>query len=417
MLQVLTGLFAIIVSPDLPKLNLSCKTISSDLQDVEDELMNEENDFLDTPEFHVNMGEIVKHLTNMYKIHKKVRLKRLELQGCYIGRMHGGFQMSITRLFETPAPESFSNLTQLFLRDFLEPAGNPTKRYSNRVRLCRAIGSACHRLETLNIGNIDLGAILHVFIKSPVNTFPGIKSDTSPLLVGQEKDFISIQDSLTLPTSGHLQPLCSTLQVLSVSLRDSAGRYGGLTLAPFFIRFLPQLEILHMDGVDNAIVAGLALGLHDYGGGSDDGRRSRNERMTRIISADWFNPDLTRFNKQLGLPHFTFQEGLNLLSWKCPCLRKLTIGRTLLLEFSQPIRIPREPFVCTSLLPLQQLQFLTHLTAQVGWMNASMQRCSRQGKGGCTRKKCLGFICFPLSIQLLNLKNPQKFSVLAYFLQ
>ena len=64
--QVLTGLFPIIISPDLPRLNLSCKTISSDLQDVEDELLTEDTDYLDTPEFHVNMGEIIKHLTNMY---------------------------------------------------------------------------------------------------------------------------------------------------------------------------------------------------------------------------------------------------------------------------------------------------------------------------------------------------------------
>merc|ERR1712130_317279 len=116
-----------------------------------------------------------------------------------------------------------------------------------------------------------------------------------------------------------------------------------------------------MDGVDNAIVAGLALGLHDFG---EVESRSRCDRTTRILSADWFNPDMTRFNKQLGLLDFTFQDGLNLLSWKCPFLRKLTIGKTLLLEFSQPIRIPREPFICTSLLPLNQLQFLTNLTAQ-----------------------------------------------------
>ena len=330
--------------------------------------MNEDNDYLDAPEFHVNMGEIIKHLTNMYKRHERVRLRRLELQGCYIGRMHGGFQMALTKLFEIPQPESFSYLTQLYLRDFLEPHGTPTKRHSNRVRLCRAIGSACHNLETLNIGNIDLGAILHVFIKSTVNIFESIKSDTSPLLVidqvNKEKDSVSIQDSLTLPTSDDLQPLCSTLQVLSVSLRDSAGRYGGLTLAPFFIRFLPQIEILHMDGVDNAIVAGLALGLKNYKEEGESSKGFRSDRTTRIISADWFNPDINRFNKQLGLKNFTFQDGLNVLCTKCPLLRKLTLGKTLLLEFSHPIRIPREPFTCISLLPLEELEFLTNLTTQ-----------------------------------------------------
>ena len=176
-------MFPIIISPDLPRLNLSCKTISSDLQDVEDELLTEDTDYLNTPEFHVNMGEMIKHLTNMYKHNTNVKMRRLELQGCYIGRMHGGFQMALTKLFEIPPPESFNHLTQLYLRDFLEPEGTPTKRQSNRSRLCRAIGSACHNLETLNIGNIDLGAILHVFIKSTVNIFQGIKSETSPILV------------------------------------------------------------------------------------------------------------------------------------------------------------------------------------------------------------------------------------------
>eukprot|EP00092_Neocalanus_flemingeri_P016769 GFUD01018137.1.p1 GENE.GFUD01018137.1~~GFUD01018137.1.p1 ORF type:complete len:556 (-),score=107.62 GFUD01018137.1:36-1703(-) len=366
--KVLTGLFPIILSSDLPKLNLSCKTISSDLQDAEDELMNDENDYLDTPEFHVNVGEIIKHLTNAYKRHEKVKLKRLELQGCYIGRMHGGFQMALTKLFEIPPPDSFSYLTQLYLRDFLEPLGTPTKRHSNRVRLCRAIGSACHNLETLNIGNLDLGAILHIFIRSPVNIFQSIKTDTSPLLVvdqvNQDKNSVSIQDSLTIPTSEDLQPLCSTLQILVVSLRDSAGRYSGLTLAPFFIRFLPAIQILHMDGVDNAIVGGLALGLKDYETESDSHKMLNSIRTTRITSADWFNPDINRFNKQLGLPHFTFQDGLNLLCSKCPHLMKLTLGKTLLLEFSHPIRIPREPFTCRSLLPLENLKFLTNLTTQ-----------------------------------------------------
>ena len=314
------------------------------------------------------MGEIIKHLTNMYKRHEKVKLSRLELQGCYIGRMHGGFQMALAKLFEVPPPDSFSHLTQLFLRDFLEPHGTPTKRHSNRVRLCKAIGNACHSLETLNIGNIDLGAILHIFIKSTVNIFQNIKSENSPILVAsqvnQEKDTVTIIDTLTLPSNEDLQPLCSSLQVLSVSLRDSSGRYGGLTLAPFFIRFLPKIEILHMDGVDNAIVGGLALGLKDYESGCDSPKRQIWDRTTKILTADWFNPDINRFNKLLGLSDFTFQDGINLLCSKCPLLRKLTIGKTLLLEFSHPIRIPREPFTCVSLLPIEDLQNLDQLTTQ-----------------------------------------------------
>ena len=119
-----------------------------------------------------------------------------------------------------------------------------------------------------------------------------------------------------------------------------------------------------MDGVDNAIVAGLALGLKDYEEGSESPKRFRSDRTTKIISADWFNPDINRFNKQLGLSNFTFQDGLNLLCAKCPLLRKLTLGKTLLLEFSHPIRIPREPFICISLLPIEELEFLTNLTTQ-----------------------------------------------------
>ena len=153
--------------------------------------------------------------------------------------------------------------------------------------------------------------------------------------------------------------------MLSVSLRDSAGRYGGLTLAPFFIRFLHEIEILHMDGVDNAIVAGLALGLRNQEDESASPKRLKSDCTTKIISADWFNPDMNRFNKQLDLPDFTFQDGLNLLCSKCPRLKKLTIGKTLLLEFSHPVRIPREPFICTSLLELENLEFLTDLTTQV----------------------------------------------------
>jgi hypothetical protein len=58
----------------------------------------------------------------------------------------------------------------------------------------------------------------------------------SPLMVIdqviKEKDLVSNQNYLTLPTS-----------------------HGGFTLAIFFIRFVPQIEILHMNGVVNAIVA------------------------------------------------------------------------------------------------------------------------------------------------------------------
>ncbi len=43
------------------------------------------------------------------------------VQGCYIGRMHGGT-----------------------LRDFLEPHGTPTKRLSSRVRLCKVSISCPH---------------------------------------------------------------------------------------------------------------------------------------------------------------------------------------------------------------------------------------------------------------------------------
>ena len=41
--------------------------------------------------------------------------------------------------------------------------------------------------------------------------------------------------------------------------RDQTGTYCGLSLAPFFVEQLPQLEVLHLDGVDNVVVGGLAV--------------------------------------------------------------------------------------------------------------------------------------------------------------
>ncbi len=41
--------------------------------------------------------------------------------------------------------------------------------------------------------------------------------------------------------------------------RDKTGTYCGLSLAPFFLEHLPQLEVLHLDGVDNVVVGGLAV--------------------------------------------------------------------------------------------------------------------------------------------------------------
>ena len=61
----------------------------------------------------------------------------VDAQGCYIGRMHGGLQLALTRLFEAPEPARFHQLTSLTLRDFLEPHGTPSKRVTSRVRLCK----------------------------------------------------------------------------------------------------------------------------------------------------------------------------------------------------------------------------------------------------------------------------------------
>jgi hypothetical protein len=40
----------------------------------------------------------------------------------------------------------------------------------------QAVGAACQRLEYLNLGNIDLGAVLHLFLRSPAKAGLPIKN-------------------------------------------------------------------------------------------------------------------------------------------------------------------------------------------------------------------------------------------------
>ncbi len=42
----------------------------------------------------------------------------------------------------------------------------------------QAVGAACQRLEYLNLGNIDLGAVLHLFLRSPAKAVLAIKKTT-----------------------------------------------------------------------------------------------------------------------------------------------------------------------------------------------------------------------------------------------
>jgi hypothetical protein len=42
----------------------------------------------------------------------------------------------------------------------------------------QAVGSACQQLEYLNLGNIDLGAVLHLFLRSPAKAGFGNKKPT-----------------------------------------------------------------------------------------------------------------------------------------------------------------------------------------------------------------------------------------------
>jgi len=362
--KVLVRLLSVILAADILELRLNCKTLSSDLQDMEDtEPDSDSSDSSDLATivnmdaFHLNLTGVLHQLSQLYAKPARVCLKTLDLQGCYTNWQHRCFQSSLTRLFESCPPPSFNSLTNLILRDFVEPARAPGARFENRARLCQAIGKSCHNLETLNIGNIDVGAILHVFVKSASKSFPTLHHDSSPILVycdpvpSNGKPNISITESLhVLPDD--LSNLCSSLRVLVVSLRDSHGSYSGLALSPFFIRHLPHLQNLHMDGVDNAVVGGLAVGL-------------AKGSVTHITTADWFNPDVNSFNNKLGLSDsFNFQDGLELLSETCPHLSRLTIGKTLFLEFLTPVRIPQEKFTCTSLLPLNKLKHLNHLTAQ-----------------------------------------------------
>jgi hypothetical protein len=39
----------------------------------------------------------------------------------------------------------------------------------------QAVGAACQQLEYLNLGNIDLGAVLHLFLRSPAKAGLAIK--------------------------------------------------------------------------------------------------------------------------------------------------------------------------------------------------------------------------------------------------
>jgi hypothetical protein len=65
--------------------------------------------------------------------------------------MHGGLQLALTRLFETPDPSRFHQLTSLTLRDFLEPHGTPTKRLNSRVRLCKVSISCANFLSVYSV--------------------------------------------------------------------------------------------------------------------------------------------------------------------------------------------------------------------------------------------------------------------------
>jgi hypothetical protein len=40
----------------------------------------------------------------------------------------------------------------------------------------QAVGTACQQLEYLNLGNIDLGAVLHLFLRSPAKAGLAIKN-------------------------------------------------------------------------------------------------------------------------------------------------------------------------------------------------------------------------------------------------
>jgi len=363
--KVIETLLSVILAPDILELRLNCKTLSSDLQDMEDtESDSDSSDSSDLANcvnmdaFHLNLTGVIDQVGQLYSSPGKVSLNTLDLQGCYTAWHHRSFQSSLTRLFTSSPPSSFNSLTNLILRDFAEPPRAPGARFENRARLCQAIGRSCHNLETLNMGNIDVGAILHMFIKSATKSFPSL-SPTSRILVYCDpvplngKTNISIRESLDVPSSD-LSSLCSSLRVLVLSLRDVHGSYSGLSLSPFFIHHLPHLQNLHMNGVDNAVVGGLAVGL-------------TKGTKTHITSADWFNPDILKFHKKLGLQDsFSFQDGLELLSEKCPHLSRLTTGKTLFLEFTtgRIPRIPQDQFTCTSLLPLNKLKHLNHLTIQ-----------------------------------------------------
>jgi hypothetical protein len=52
--------------------------------------------------------------------------------------------------------------------------------------------------------------------------------------------------------------LCNNNRYFSNN-RDQTGTYCGLSLAPFFVEQLPRLEVLHLDGVTNVVVGGLAI--------------------------------------------------------------------------------------------------------------------------------------------------------------
>ncbi len=51
----------------------------------------------------------------------------------------------------------------------------PTVPVPNPQHL-QAVGAACQQLEYLNLGNIDLGAVLHLFLRSPAKAGLAIKN-------------------------------------------------------------------------------------------------------------------------------------------------------------------------------------------------------------------------------------------------
>jgi hypothetical protein len=123
----------------------------------------------------------------------------------------------------------------------------------------QALGAACQRLEYLNLGNIDIGAVIHIFIASVAKAFPAtVKTDVGPVLVAASRllhedaegnsskrqgtssscsCIVTIEETMCIEPS-LLQPLCATLKTLVLSLRY---RYQLSALLGIRIRKDPKL--------------------------------------------------------------------------------------------------------------------------------------------------------------------------------